>query len=225
MDSLPPANSLQELLLASESDPTLKVIRECLDTGNWEKAPKPFQPLKEELSQKRGLVLRNNRIVILEIMRPRILQLAHEGHQGITKVKQHLRQRVWWPGMDLEAERYVCECLGCQIVAPPEPLRMTDPPRQVWHTTHVDYCGPFPSGEYLFVAVDETSKYPKSTLHTSSAATAIKHLTQMFATHGIPEVITSDNVPFGSSEFAAWCQQMGIKHRKITPLARCQCSG
>ena len=40
----------------------------------------------------------------------------------------------------------------------------------------------------------------------------------MFATHGIPEVITSDNVRFGSSEFAVWCQQMGIKHRKITPL-------
>ena len=45
-----------------------------------------------------------------------------------------------------------------------------------------------------------------------------KHLTQMLATHGIPEVITSDNFPCGSSEFAAWCQQMGIKHRKITPL-------
>ena len=210
------------MVLASESDPTLKVIRECLDTGNWEKAPKPFQLLKEELSQKRGLVLRNNRIVIPEIMRPRILQLAHEGHQGITKVKQHLRQRVWWPGMDLEAERYVRECLGCQIVGPkppPEPLRMTDPPRQVWHTIHVDYCGPFPSGEYFFVAIDETSKYPEVHItHSSSAATAIKHLTQMFATHGIPEVITSDNVPFGSSEFAAWCQQMGIKHRKITPL-------
>ena len=40
----------------------------------------------------------------------------------------------------------------------------------------------------------------------------------MFSTHGIPEVITSHNVPFGSSEFAAWCKQMGIKHRKITPL-------
>ena len=34
----------------------------------------------------------------------------------------------------------------------------------------------------------------------SSEATAIKHLNQMLATHGIPEVITSDNVPFGSEE-------------------------
>ena len=96
---------------------------------------------------------------------------------------------------------------------------MTDPPKQVWHTIHVDYCGPFPTGEYLFVAVDETSKYPEVQVsHSSSAATAINHLNQVFATHGIPEVITSDNVPFGSAEFTAWCKQMGIKHRKITPL-------
>ena len=41
----------------------------------------------------------------------------------------------------------------------------------------------------------------------------------MFATDGIPEVITFDNVPFGSEEFTAWCKQLaGIKHRKITPL-------
>ena len=222
MDSLPSAVTLQELLVASESDPTLNTVKDCLDTGNWSAAPQPFQVLREELSQKRGLVLRDNRIVIPHAMRPRILELAHEGHQGITKVKQHLRQRVWWPGMDLEAERYVRECLGCQIVGPkppPEPLRMTDPPRQVWHTIHVDYCGPFPTGEYLFVAVDETSKYPEvHVTHSSSAATAITHLNQMFATHGIPEVITSDNVPFGSGEFTAWCKQMGIKHRKITPL-------
>ena len=40
----------------------------------------------------------------------------------------------------------------------------------------------------------------------------------MLATHGIPEVITSDNVPFGSEEFTAWCKQLGIRHRKITPM-------
>ena len=108
---------------------------------------------------------------------------------------------------------------NCGPHPPPEPLRMTDPPKQIWHTVHVDYCGPFPSGEYLFVAVDETSKYPEVHItRSSSAATAITHLTQMFATHGIPEVITSDNDPFGSEEFTAWCKQIGIKHRKITPL-------
>ena len=62
-------------------------------------------------------------------------------------------------------------------------------------------------------------KHKVSRVHitqSSSAATAITHLNQMFTTHGIPEVITSD--PFGSEEFTAWCKQLGIKHHKIMPL-------
>ena len=137
VDSLPSAITLQELLLASESAPTLKTIKECLDTGNWSAATAPFADLKEKICQKRGIILRNSRIVIPYALRLRILQLAHEGHQGITKFKQHLRQRVWWPGIDIQPERYVRECVSCQIVgptSPPEPFRMTDPQRQVWHT-------------------------------------------------------------------------------------------
>ena len=111
VDSLPSAITLQELLLASESDPALKTIKECLDTGNWSAAPSPFSDLKEGLCQKRGIILRNSRIVICDTLRPCILQLAHEGHQGITKVKQHLRKRVWWPGIDIQAERYVRDAL------------------------------------------------------------------------------------------------------------------
>jgi len=96
---------------------------------------------------------------------------------------------------------------------------MTNTPKQVWHTIHVDYCGPFPSGEYLFVAVDETSKYPEVYItHSSTAATVIKLLNQIFETHGILLVITSDNVPFGSGDFTDWCNRIGIKDRKITSL-------
>ena len=109
VDSLPSAVTLQELLLASECDPTLKTIQEALDTGNWSAAPQPFADLKDELCQKRGIILRSNRIIVPDALRPPILQLANEGHQGITKVKQHLRQRVWWPGIDIQAERYVRE--------------------------------------------------------------------------------------------------------------------
>ncbi|XP_068704816.1 uncharacterized protein [Montipora foliosa] len=69
IDSLPSAVTLQELLLASECDPTLKTIKEALDTGYWSAAPKPFADLKDELCQKRGIILRNNRIVIPDAVR------------------------------------------------------------------------------------------------------------------------------------------------------------
>lgn len=33
---------------------------------------------------------------------------------------------------------------------------------------HVDYCGPYKSGEYFFAAVDETSRGPRHTLKFGS---------------------------------------------------------
>ncbi len=35
-----------------------------------------------------------------QLLRGRALQLAHEGHLGVIGTKQHLRTKVWWPGMD-----------------------------------------------------------------------------------------------------------------------------
>ena len=97
LDSLPLTITLQELLLASESDPTLKTVKESLDTGDWSAAPKLFADLKDELCQKHGINLWNNRIVIPNVLHSRSsVQLAHEGLEGITKVKQHLRQRIWY---------------------------------------------------------------------------------------------------------------------------------
>ena len=41
--------------------------------------------------------LRGSRPVIPGELRPRVLELAHEGHQGILKTKCRLRSKVWWP--------------------------------------------------------------------------------------------------------------------------------
>ena len=126
--------------------------------------------------------------------------------------------------MDMQAGRHVRECLWCQIVGPkppPEPLNMTNPPKQVQHTVYVDYYGQFPSGEYLFVVGDETSKYPEVIItYSSTAATAITLLNQIFATYGILEVITSDGVPFGLGKFTAWCNRIGTNIVKSRPFGQ-----
>lgn len=46
-----------------------------------------------------------------------------------------------------------------------------------------------------------------------------KSLIVLFATHGVPAVVKSDNgPPFFGEEFKAYMQNNGIKHQKITPL-------
>ena len=83
------------------------------------------------------------------------LSLAHEGHQGIVRTKQLLRQKMWWPGMDAEAETVIKECIPCQSTmppSPPEPLHPSTMPSKPWHSIQIDLCGPFPTGESLFVS-------------------------------------------------------------------------
>ena len=42
-------------------------------------------------------------------LQKKVVDAAHEGHQGITKTKSFLRSRLWFPGMDAMVERMVRE--------------------------------------------------------------------------------------------------------------------
>ena len=81
-------------------------------------------------------------------------------------------------------------------VLPPEP----------WHTVHSDFSGPFPSGDYLLVVIDAYSHFPEvDIVHSTKATSTISKLERIFATHGIPTIIKSDNgPPFTSQEFQSY---------------------
>ena len=84
----------------------------------------------------------------------------------------------------------------------------------------MDLCGPFPTGEMFFVVIDEYSRFPEVEIMQSTTAQAvILSLERIFATHGLPEKITSDNgSPFQSQEFNDFMKMKGIIHHKVTPL-------
>ena len=48
--------------------------------------------------------------------RQQILAIAHDGHVGIVARKLRLGTKVWWPGIDKDAEQYVRSSHGCQLV-------------------------------------------------------------------------------------------------------------
>lgn len=83
----------------------------------------------------------------------------------------------------------------------------------------MDFCGPFPTGEYLLVVMDDFSRFPEvEILHSTAAQSVIPRLDAIFARHGIPEKIRTDNgPPFNSELFDRWCRTIGMHHRKIMP--------
>ena len=84
----------------------------------------------------------------------------------------------------------------------------------------MDFCGPFPSGDYLMVIIDEYSRYPEiEILKPTSSKTVIPKIDKILASFGIPKVLKSDNgPPFNGSEFRNFAEYLGFRHRKITPL-------
>ena len=237
LHAVPRAMTLTELQEATKADKTLQQLMQVIRSGEWNTVQSPqldgvnetqmrqFVNVKDELmvSSDSDLILRGNRIVIPASLQQRAVEIAHEGHQGIVKTKKLLREKVWFPGIDEMAKRAIKNCIACQANGPenhPEPLKMSLLPPTPWHTVNVDFCGPFPSGEYLLVVIDAYSRFPEvEIVHSTAGKGTISKLDRIFATHGIPKILKSDNgPPFFGEEFKAYMQENGIKHQKITPL-------
>ena len=72
----------------------------------------------------------------------------------------------------------------------------------------------------VLLVLDAYSKYPEVEIVSSTAAgNAFPALERIFATHGIPEVLKTDNgPPFQGQAFHEFATEKGFHHRKVTPL-------
>ena len=125
-------------------------------------------------------------------------------------------------GIDKSVERRIANCIPCQAsinTAKREPLRMSPTPKGPWLQASADFCGPFPTGETVLVVIDAYSKYLEVEIIKSTAAKEVlPALERIFATHGIPETLKSDNgPPFQGQAFRSFAEEKGFKHQKITP--------
>ena len=74
------------------------------------------------------------------------------------------------------------------------------------------------NGHYNLVAVDKQTRYPETRTTYSTAFKPTKEKPrEMFATHGTPRQLESDNgPPFNSKEFAEFAEE-GFHHHQVTP--------
>ena len=223
LESVPIALKIQEIEKVSADDEELQVVLGCLASGNWEGAPKSYVCVRNELTFIGHVILRGTRIVIPEKLRQRVLRLAHEGHQGIVKMKERLRSKVWWPGVDKEAERKCRECYGCQLVTKETiipPVKTTRLPERPWQDLALDLIGPLPTGEHLLVLVDYFSRWVEvDVIYSTTSEVIIKCLDKQFCRYGVPRTLRTDNgANLVSAEMDGYLTEMGIKRRLTTPL-------
>ena len=188
-------------------------------SGNWASLPegaKPYLIQKDGLSIDADCLLWESWLIIWPKLRGKIISELHNAHPGIVTMKATARAHVWWTGLDSGIESSASHCYTCQAHAktlPQSPLAMWSGPSKPWTRQHIDHASQFQEKLFLIV-VDAHSKWIEAlVVPSSSSAVTIEALRTMFAQHGIPNSIVSDNgSSFTSSEFQNLCKMNDIKH-------------
>ena len=111
-------------------------------TGTRQARTQEYRQVFHELTIVDRVVLRGERIVVPAKPRHRMVEILHEGHQGQVRTKRLLRAHVWFPGIDLQCDKFVSTCIPCQdntLQTQHESLRKTDLPERQWDKVCVDF--------------------------------------------------------------------------------------
>ena len=229
-------------------DPNLGVIIRLIESGQLFKRKlqgKDSTELKSFLRNKRCLKLVKDvlyrksysdnsttkktlwQLVVPKHFRERALFGCHDdvGHQGILRTLSLLRERFYWPGMQIEATQYVMHCSRClrrktpPQVAPLQPILVTQP----FELVHMDYLSLEPSKgniENVLVITDHFTRYALAyPSKTQTAQATARILWDNFICHyGFPERFISDQGRnFESDLIKELCKIAGVKKVHTTP--------
>ena len=209
---------------AVKNDSILNVVHNSIITGSeLPNSPEfsPFKKIKDQLNSDQGVILFGNRVIIPKCFQDKILNNLHEEHMGIVKTKALARSYVWWPNLDTDIKDLINACNYCQTYRnnpPKHSCHAWEYPNGPWQRIHVDFAGPF-IGHNFMVVVDAYSKWPEIiTMNSTTTTNTINVLKSLFARHGLPLRIVTDNGPqFISHEFSEFVSSLGILHSKSAP--------
>ena len=201
IDDMPePPCSAEDLREATRRDPVLAKVILGLQSGGWPSPLPvelaPFHRREMELSVINGLVIWGQHVIIPQKWRQMVKNELHEGNFGSQHMKALAQSYMWLPNMDAELEATAAVYNACTLHARDPPKTAVHPwpwPTHPWVRLHIDYDGPV-DGVMLLVLTDVHSKWLETVpvQHATAKATtsALRHI---FASHGLPEVILSDN--------------------------------
>ena len=217
---------LEEIKEATANDSSLKELKDTTKSG-WpetkSRTPASIQVywnVRGELSEVEGVILNNDRILVPTSMRKEMLQSIHQGHMGIEKSKRRARDVLYWPGMNSQISDIISRCTTClehQRQNTKEPMIPSRIPSKPWEMVATDLFT-WDKSEYLIV-VDYHSRYFEvAKLPDTKSTTVITYSKSIFATHGIPSEVISDNgSQYSSRDFSLFAKQWEFKHTAVSP--------
>lgn len=215
----------QQLITETKNDAELSKIIEYTKEGwpeNIKKVPDflhYYYKFRSDISVEDNIVFLNHRIIIPKTLRLDYMKNLHEGHLGMTKMKQLVRDMYYWPKINCHLEEYVRRCFICQTYQNnniKEPLIPHSIPNLPFSKIGVDIME-WRKKSFLII-YDYYSKWLEIKLiHSKSATSIIACLTDIFCIFGIPSEVISDHVPFDSKECKNFASEWGFSFTYSSP--------
>ena len=140
----------------------------------------PYWDVRDRLSEKYGIILKGERVLVPPSMRKEMLERIHQlqGHMGIEKSKRRARDVLYWPGMNSQINGMITRCSIClehQNKNAKEPMIPSQIPNIPWEKVATDLFT-WDKSEYV-VIVDYYSRYFEvAKLPDAKSATVITYI-------------------------------------------------
>ena len=230
------------------ADPSLATIIHLMESDQLYKR-KPYKKdsadvksllgIKKSLVLTKGILFRESytdntsskkiiwQLVVPKTHRHKAILGCHDdiGHQGRVRTLSLLRERFFWPGMQVEATQHIAKCPRClkrkstPQVVPLQPILVSQPLELV----HLDYLTLEPSKgntENVIVITDHFTRYALAYASKTQTAQAIAGILwdNLICHYGFPEQFISDQGRnFESDLIQELCKIAGVKKLHTTP--------
>jgi hypothetical protein len=178
-------------------------------------------------SEERVVIPNDDKALIQDILK-NVHGTPLTGHFGQQRTRDNLLEaHLSWEGWRDDVASFVESCPTCQKVRlrrHVQTLMKTTSCNGVFDTLAIDTLGPLPPDEkgnkYLIVVIDVFSRWvelvPSITTDAASAADAI--IQSVFARHGLPRQIRSDNGPqYVNACIESLLKTLEVRHHRVIP--------
>lgn len=219
--------SYQNIRDASANCSTIAKIRESLLSGAWPKELRRFELVEQELELEGDVATRNGRFIPPDSMKIQILEIAHSSHASASSMKRLVRDRFWWPQMDVDINNLYENCEVCQQIsapAKPYPLQATRQPDRPWEFIALDHFSALYDKVTILVIQDYFSRFTITRfVETIDVKATINLLNEVFTIYGIPKRMRTDQgSTWKAEEFIEYVNRLNIKTEMSAPYAQWQ---
>lgn len=216
----------EEMTEAVRKDDELQTLLVFIQNGfpdTQEELPngaKPYFNFRDELSYYNGLIFKGEKVVVPKSQIPKMLKNVHAGHLGIQSCLRRARELLYWRGQYKDIENYVERCKICQQTQKSndkQPVATKDIPTLPWQIVATDLFY-FRGREYIVICDSYSGFIDFKPLKTETSSEIIGHLKNWFSTHGVPEILESDNGPqYTSKEFKEFRKTWYFQSKTSSP--------